>query len=367
MERRKFLKKAGVVGAAAAASAASGFAAPAIAQGIKEVKMVTTWPKNFPGLGTAAERLATRITLGSEGKLQVKVFAAGELVPPFESFDAVSQGNAEMYHGAEYYWQGKSKAFNFFAAVPFGLTATEMNAWVYHGGGQELWDELGAEFDLKPFMAANTGVQMGGWFAKEVNTLDDYKGLKFRMPGIGGEVLRRLGAAVVNLPGGEIFPALQSGAIDGTEWVGPWNDLAFGFYKVVNYYYWPGFHEPGTVLSVGFNKGFWDGLSGEHQALIESACAAENAFSLAEFATRNGEALDTLINEHGVQLRRFSNDLLNRIGEISGEVVAEVGASDAMTRRVYESFLKARKEQISWSRLGDQAFWQARLLPFKYG
>ena len=367
MKRRKFLKTAGVAGAAAAASAASGFPAPAIAQGIKEVKMVTTWPKNFPGLGTSAERLATRITTGSAGKLQVKVFAAGELVPPFESFDAVSQGNAEIYHGAEYYWQGKSKAFNFFAAVPFGLTATEMNAWIYHGGGQELWDELGAEFDVKPFMAANTGVQMGGWFAKEVNTLDDYKGLKFRMPGIGGEVLRRLGAAVVNLPGGEIFPALQSGAIDGTEWVGPWNDLAFGFYKVVSFYYWPGFHEPGTVLSAGFNKKFWDGLSGEHQSLIETACAAENAFALAEFATRNGEALDVLINEHGVQLRRFSNDLLNRIGEISGEVVAEVGASDAMTRRVYESFLNARKEQISWSRLGDQAFGQARLLPFKYG
>ena len=205
-----------------------------------------------------------------------------------------------MYHGAEYYWQGKSKAFNFFAAVPFGLTATEQNAWIYHGGGQELWDELAAGFDIKPFMAANTGVQMGGWFANEVNTLDDYKGLKFRMPGIGGEVLRRLGAAVVNLPGGEIFAALQSGAIDGTEWVGPWNDLAFGFYKVVKFYYWPGFHEPGTVLGVGFNKKFWDGLSGEHQTLIESACAAENAFALAEFNARNGESLDILINEHGV-------------------------------------------------------------------
>ena len=195
MERRKFLKKAGVVGAAAA-SAASGFAAPAIAQGIKEVKMVTTWPKNFPGLGTAAERLATRITSGSEGKLQVKVFAAGELVPPFESFDAVSQGNAKMYHGAEYYWQGKSKAFNFFAAVPFGLTATEMNAWVYHGGGQELWDELGAEFDLKPFMAANTGVQLRRFSNDLLNRIGEILGEVVAEVGASDAMTRRVYARV---------------------------------------------------------------------------------------------------------------------------------------------------------------------------
>ena len=193
MKRRKFLSTAAV--GAGAAAAASTLPKPAISQGIKEIRLVTTWPKNFPGLGTGAERLAQRITQGSEGKLQAKVFAAGELVPPFESFDAVSSGTAEIYHGAEYYWQGKSKAFNFFAAVPFGLTATEMNGWIYHGGGQELWDELAADFDIKPFLAGNTGVQMGGWFNKEVNSLDDYAGLKIRMPGLGGEVLRQIGAA----------------------------------------------------------------------------------------------------------------------------------------------------------------------------
>ena len=234
--------------------------------------MVTTWPKNFPGLGTAAERLAKRITVASEGKITVKVFAAGELVPAFESFDAVSQGTAEIYHAADYYWQGKSKGFNFFCTVPFGMTATELNAWIYHNGGQELWDDLSGQFNVKAFLCANTGVQMGGWFANQVNTLDDFKGLKFRMPGIGGEVLRRLGAAVVNLPGGEIFPALQSGAIDGTEWVGPWNDLAFGFYKIVKNYYFPGFHEPGTALSAGFNRQKWEGLSTSEQQLIASAC-----------------------------------------------------------------------------------------------
>ena len=286
MKRREFMKGAAVAGAGAAV-AASTLPKPAIAQGKKELKMVTTWPKNFPGLGTGAERLARNITAMSGGSLTVKVFAAGELVPPFESFDAVSSGTADMYHAADYYWQGKSKAFNFYAAVPFGLTATEQAAWIHHGGGQQLWDELSKGFGIKPFMAGNTGVQMGGWFNKEVNSLEDYKGLKIRMPGLGGEVLRRIGAAAVSLPGGEIFPALQSGAIDATEWVGPWNDLAFGFYKVTKFYYYPGFHEPGTTLSSGVNLKTWEGLSADHKAIITTAMAAENDLSLSEFNARN--------------------------------------------------------------------------------
>ncbi len=365
MNRRHFLR--GTAVGVAGAAAASTFPAPALAQGRRELKMVTTWPKNFPGLGTGAERLARRITEMTDGALTVKVFAAGELVPPFESFDAVSSGTADLYHGAEYYWQGKSKAFNFFAAVPFGLTATEMNAWIHHGGGQALWDELSAGFNLKPFMAGNTGVQMGGWFNKEINSLEDYKGLKIRMPGLGGEVLRRIGAAAVALPGGEIFPALQSGAIDATEWVGPWNDLAFGFYKVTKYYYFPGFHEPGTTLGSGVNLKVWEELSASHKAAIDVAMAAENSMSLAEFNARNNDALDTLRTKHGVQLRQFSDDVLNAIGEASGQVVAEAAAGDAMTRKVYDSFLAFRKKAIAWSRLSDQAYWNARLLPFKYG
>ena len=368
MKRRDFLKGSSTAAGAAVvgAVAASSFPKPAISQGLREMKMVTTWPKNFPGLGTGAERLAQRITNGSDGKISVKVFAAGELVPPFESHDAVSGGTADLYHGAEYYWQGKSKAFNFFAAVPFGLTATEMDAWVYHGGGQALWDELAADFNLKPFLAGNTGVQMGGWFNKEINGLEDYKGLKIRMPGLGGEVLRRIGAAAVNLPGGEIFQALQSGNIDATEWVGPWNDLAFGFYKVAKFYYYPGFHEPGTALGSGINKKVWDELSSEHKALIESAMAAENNFTLAEFNARNNASLKTLVSQHGVQVRRFSNDVMNEIGGSSGEVVAEAAGADAITKKVYDSFIAFRRNAIGWSKLSDQAYWNARLLPFKY-
>lgn len=350
----------------AAATAASQFPAPAIAQGSKELLLVTTWPKNSPGLGTSAKRFARRVTELTGGKLRVKVFGGGELVPAFQSFDAVSAGTADIYHAAEYYWQAKSKAFNFFTAVPFGLTGNETYAWIHYGGGQELWDELSADFNLKPFVAASTGVQMGGWLKKEITTLDDFKGLKFHMPGIGGEVLRQLGAATVNLPVAEIFPALQSGAIDGTEWMGPWHDLAFGLYKVTKYYYYPGFHEPGACASIAINKKLWDGFSNEIKLAFQVAIEAEAQLQSAEFTARNQGALKTLINEHGVKLRRYSDELLMELGRISGEVVAEIGNTDATTKKVYESFLEFRKNSITWSKISEQGFLNARLLPFKY-
>ena len=367
MKRRQFLGKAAVGAVGVAALAASSFPKPALAQGVRELRMVTTWPKSFSGLGTSAERLANRITSASGGKILVKVFAAGELLPPFESFDAVSGGSADMYHATEHYWQGKSNAFNFFAAVPFGMSATEMAAWIEFGGGQALWDELAAGYNLKPFQAGNTGGQMGGWFNKEIQSVEDYRGLKIRMPGLGGEVLRRVGAVAVSLPGSEIFPALQSGAIDATEWVGPWNDLAFGFYKVTKYYYYPGFHEPGTALSCGINLKIWEAMSAGEKSLVETAMQAENGMVLAEFNARNSESLDVLRNKHKVEIRRFPNPVLGALGQAAGEVIDEAGTTDAMTRKVYESFLAFRKKSISWTKHAEQAFWGARLLPFKYG
>ncbi len=367
MKRRKFLKSAVATGAVTAAVAASNFPAPAISQGIRELKMVTSFPKNFPGLGTSANRVVKRIAEASDGKIKVKLFNAGELVAAFEVFDAVSKGDADMYFSAEYYFPGKSKAFNFFTAVPFGLTGPETAAWILYGGGQQLWDELSGSFNLKPFLAATTGVQMGGWLNKEINTLDDYKGLKFRMPGLGGEVLRALGAAVVNLPGGEIFQALQSGAIDGTEWVGPWHDLNFGFYKVTKYYYWPGFHEPGTTASYAVNKTLWDSLASWERAVIEHVFQAEAHLQAPEYDAASSASLDKLINEHGVKLRRFNDDLLNHLGRVSGEVVAEIGATDANTKKVWESYRNFRKTAIGWSKIGIQAYLNARTLPFKYG
>ncbi|MCH8916976.1 MAG: TRAP transporter substrate-binding protein DctP [Proteobacteria bacterium] len=375
MNRRDFLAGAatglvvGGAGAYALGPRAKGRpSAPAVARKkTRHWTMVTTWPEMFPGLGTSAARLAQRITAMSGGELTVKVAAAGTLVAAFGSFDAVAQGSVEMGHAAPYYWQGKSKSFNFFAAVPFGLTAQELSAWIHYGGGQALWDEGYGQFGLKPFLAGNTGVQMGGWFKKEIRSMDDFKGLKMRMPGLGGEVLRRIGATAENLPGGEIFTALTTGRIDATEWVGPWNDLAFGFYKIAKYYYYPGFHEPGTALACGVNLKIWEALSSEDKSLVQTAMQAENGVVLAEFNTRNAESLDVLRNKHKVRIRRFPNPVLGAMGQAAGEVVTEAGTSDATTRKVYESFLAFRKKSIAWTKHSEQAFWGARLLPFKYG
>ena len=365
MKRRQFVT--GATAAGLAGVTASAFPAPALATGNKELRMVTTWPRNSPGLGNAAERLAKRINSMSGGSLVVKVHAAGELVAPFESFDAVSSGVADMYHAWEYYWQAKTKAFAFFASVPFGLTATEMSAWIHHGGGQEIWDKLSSGFNLKPFLAGNTGVQMGGWFNKKIHALEDYRDLKIRMPGLGGEVLRRIGATSVAVPRGEIVPALASDDIDAAEWVGPWNDLALGLHKVAKYYYYPGFHEPGTALCVAVNLKVWEDLASEHKEIVATAAAAENDVVLAEFNARNNDALETLRSEHKVSLRKVPNDVLKAIGEASGQVVSEAGHADSVSRRVYDSFIVFRRKSLAWSKLSDQAYSNARLLRFKYG
>ena len=364
MDRRSFLKTT-AVGAAAAGAAT--LAAPAVAQGRVEWKMVTTWPKNFPGLGTGAQRVADRITQMTDGRITVKLFAAGELVPAFESFDAVSNGTAEMYHGAEYYWQGKHPAFAFFTAVPMGFTAPEINAWVMNGGGQALWDELSGGFGIKPFVCGNTGVQMGGWFREPINAQDDLKGLKFRMPGLGGEALRQLGVNVVALPGGEIFAALQSGAIDGTEWVGPWNDLAFGFYRIAKHYYFPGFHEPGALLSAGVNKAAYDKLSKTDQGIVEQACLAETTFMYSEFVAKNGAALDTLINQHGVELHQFAPEIWDAFTEASEAVTSAVQTYDDMGKRVYDSYVKTRRDYGNWTRISEQSYAVERGRALKFG
>jgi TRAP-type mannitol/chloroaromatic compound transport system substrate-binding protein len=368
MKRRDFLAGTAtglVLGAAGTAAVLKSkkqqnAAAPATIKQRTEWRMVTTWPEKFPGLGTGAERLAQRITAMSGGRLTVKVFAAGTMVPALGTFDSVAQGSAEMGHGAAYYWQGKSKSFNFFAAVPFGLTATELSAWIHYGGGQELYDEGYAKFGLKPFLAGNTGVQMGGWFKKEIKSIEDFKGLKMRMPGLGGEVLRRIGASAENLAGGDIFPALSSGRIDATEWVGPWNDLAFGFYKIAKNYYWPGFHEPGTGIECFVNKAKYDALAPDLQAIVASACRAEADAMLGEFNRRNGESLKVLIDQHGVNLRRFPDDVMAALGKAAGEVLAELEGADDLTKRTYQSFKTFRNEAIGWSKLAEQGYLDVR-------
>ena len=315
--------------------------------------MVTTWPRDFPGLGTGAQRFAQRLTDMTDGRLNVQYFAGGERVKAFDSFDEVASGNAHIYHGAEYYWKGKHPAFSYFASVPFGMIAVESSAWIRWMGGQELWDELGAEFGVKGLMAGNGGVQMGGWFRKEINSADDFKGLKFRMPGLGGDVLAKLGASPVSLPGSQIYENLVSGAIDGTEWVGPWNDSFLKFYEAAKYYYYPGMHEPGTIVSLGVNKSWWDGLPKSDQLIIEAAATVLHENMYSEYNAKNGEFLAKLINEQGVQLRKFSDDVADAFGEAAEEVFEEVREHSPLAKRIDDSYREALRTIGSWLTIAD--------------
>jgi TRAP-type mannitol/chloroaromatic compound transport system substrate-binding protein len=367
MKRRAFVKGAATTGAVAGtAVAASSFPAPAIAQGTMEWRMVTTWPKNFPGLGTGAELLGQFITNASDGRLKVSVFGGGEIVPPFESMDAVGSGTVEMGHGAPYYWKGKVSATQFIASLPFGMNPQEQNAWFQYGGGQELADKVYREMGAKFFLSGNTGVQMGGWFNKEINTLADYDGLKMRIPGLGGEVVKAAGGNVVNLPGGEIPPALQSGAIDATEWVGPYNDLAFGLYQSAQFYYYPGWHEPATCLDNFINIQAWEKLPNDLKAIVEAANTAVNQLVLSEFVARNQDSLETLINQHGVELRRFPDEVLNGLGKLAGEVMSDLASQDPLSREVMDSILRFRQQSIRLADTTELAFAEARSLPFEY-
>jgi len=359
MKRRDVLKSglAAAIGTGAALSAAPAFAK----KGKRiEITMVSTWPRDFPGLGTGAQRFAKRLTDMTDGRITVNYFAANERVKAFDSFDEVASGNAQMYHGAEYYWKGKHPGFAYFTSVPFGMTFTEMNAWIQFGGGQELWDELSAGYGLKCLPCGNTGVQMGGWFRKEMNTAADFKGLKMRMPGLGGDVIAKLGASPVSLPGGQIYENLVSGAIDATEWVGPWNDKFMKFYEAAKYYYYPGMHEPGAMLSLGMNKKFWDGLSKADQITIQAAAETENSVMMSEYNAKNGAALHELITEQGVKLRSFSDDIYDSFGEAAEEVFAEVQAHSKLAKQIHQSFAKSRDSVGGWAKISDQAYVQQR-------
>ena len=344
----------------AEAAAREAMEAPAVVKDRVEMAMVTTWPRDFPGLGTGAQRLAKRLSDMSDGRIHVEYFAGGERVKPFDSFDEVASGNAQAYHAADYYWKGKHPGWAYFTAVPFGLTYNEMNAWIRWGGGQELWDELAGSFGLKCVMAGNTGVQMGGWFRKEIDSADDLKGLKMRIPGLGGDVMAKLGASPVSLPGSQIYENLVSGAIDATEWVGPWNDSFMKFYEAARYYYYPGMHEPGSMLSLGLNKSFWEGLSASDQVTIEAAASAENDIMMAEYNANNGASLARLISEQGVELRVFSDDTYDSFGEAAAEVMEEVRAHSDLVARIHDSFVKARAEVGAWAKISDLEYVRQR-------
>ncbi|MBH97844.1 MAG: ABC transporter substrate-binding protein [Rhodospirillaceae bacterium] len=324
--------------------------------------MVTTWPKNFPGLGTGVNTVVKYINELSGGRLNITVYGSGELVPAFEVFDAVSLGAAEIGHSPSYYWLGKSQAAQFFTTLPFGMTAHEHNAWLYYGGGMDLWREFYEPFNLVPFPVGNTGVQMGGWFNKSINTIDDLQGLKIRMPGLAGEVLRRAGAIPVNMPNSEIFTALQTGAIDAAEWVSPYNDQAMGLQQAAQYYYYPGWQEPGPAIECIVNKEAWDSLPADLQAIIRVACQAAVVDMTSEFMARNAYALQELIDDGGVELREYPQSLLIELKRLTFEVVEELAENDPQVAKVWDSYREFMELSRGWQAISEQSYLETQEL-----
>jgi len=352
--RRQFTRLAG-------ASAAGLLAMPAVARAqTLQWRMVTSWPKRLPGPGMSAERVAERIKRLSGGRIDIAVHAAGELVPAFEVLGAVGSGVADIGHTAAFYWQGKMPAAAFFTTVPFGLTPAEHVAWIDAGGGQALWDELYASFGVKPFMGGNTGVCMGGWLRRELKSLADLRGVKIRSLGLGGEVYRRLGATPQTTPPAEILTSLQSGVIDGAEFVGPGTDIALGLYRVAPFYYYPGFNKPnGTGECIVALKA-WNALSEELKTIVAHACATEANYALAEMERLNSEALKALTAEHNVKLAVFPNDLIAAARKQADDVLGEVAARDAISAKVHGSYVAFRERTAPWSRVSIEAVLQAR-------
>ena len=319
-------------------------------------KMVTTWPPGFPVLQHGAERFAENVKAMSNGRIDIKVYAGGELIPPLQTFDAVSQGTVEMGHGSAYYWAGKVPEAQFFSTVPFGMTARGMNAWLYDGGGLELWREAYKPFRVVPFPLGNTGVQMGGWFNKEINSLEDIKGLKMRIPGLGGKVFAKAGGNPVLLAGSEVYTALERNTIDATEWIGPYHDQRLGLYRAAEHYYYPGWHEPGTVLELTINQRAWDSLPKDLQAIITNAAQAENVRMLSEMEQKNLSALQELKAREGVQIHRFPSDVLAKLKSLTDETLAEEAAANPKFKAIYDAYNAFRNQNDAWSAISENAY-----------
>jgi len=360
MDRRLFLASGVVGGMAAIAGCSEKACEPSnktsASRKTRHLRLVTSWPKNFPGLGTAPEKFAQRVNQLTQGELNIKVYGAGEIVPALEVFDAVSQGTVQIGHSAAYYWKGKLPSAPFFTAVPFGMTAQEQNGWLHFGGGLELWQSLYEPHNLIPFAGGNTGVQMAGWFNKKIETVSDIRGLKMRIPGLAGEVWKRLGGTPVTLPGGELFTALQTGAIDASEWVGPYNDLAFGFHKVAKYYYYPGWHEPSATLEIIVNREAFLELPEDHQEAIAVAARAANQEMLDEYTTRNAIALQELVKTHNVEVLPLPEAVLAALKTESEKLLLELAEGDETLKAVYESYVQYQQSVMANTKITEQAY-----------
>ncbi len=362
MDRRSLIKKGAVVaGALVAASSASRVSPVSASEKRFRWRMVTSWPPSFPILQTGVDRFAKRVGELTNGRLTIQVYAGGELVPPLGVFDAVSSGSVQCGHSAAYYWAGKCNAAQWFTSIPFGLDAQGMNSWFYDGNGLKLWEEVYSKFNLVPRPAGNTGVQMGGWFNKKIEKMSDFKGLKMRIPGIGGKVIAKAGGAVTLLPAGEIYTSLERGVIDATEWIGPFHDMRMGFYKVAKYYYGPGWHEPGSTLELIMNKDAYNELTPDLKAALDTAAAELNIKMLSEFETKNAEALEEIKKDKRVQILRFPDSVLQGLKKLSDETIKEIAAKDPMSKKVNEDFQKFKKTLAPWNRLTEKAYYDFML------
>ncbi len=320
-------------------------------------KMVTTWPPKFPVLGEGCELFAKWVREMSGGRMEIKVYGGGELVPALEIFNAVSSGAAEIGHGSAYYWAGIASSSQFFASVPFGMNAQQMNSWLISGGGLELWEELYDKFNLIPMPAGNSGVQMGGWFNKEINSVADLQGLKMRMPGLGGKVLAKAGGNPILIAGGELYTSLERGVIDATEWIGPYHDYIMGFHQIAKYYYSPGWHEAGTTLEMFFNKEKFNELPSDLQEILRTAAMRLNMWMLSELEAKNTFYLKKILAESNAELREFPQEVLNELKKYTDEVLADLTAADPFAKRVYESYDNFRKDAAEWSKLTEKVFY----------
>ena len=361
MDRRSFLKKAGTAGAVATFAAVSYPGKPTHGQTKFRWRLAHSFGPTSPVLATNLIILAKQMRVMTKGQLDIKVFAGGELVPAFGVFDAVKQGSIEMFNSASYYWAGKVPATQFTCSVPFGMNAQQVNAWFYHGGGHELWHEFYAKQGLIAFVAGNTGVQMGGWYRKEINSIDDYDGLKMRIPGLGGKVVAEVGGVVVLLPGPEIFPSLERGVIDATEWVGPLYDFNLGLHQAATYYYSPGWHEPSTNNELTINLKKWKSLPKEFQEMIIHSAYFMNVTGLAEFDARNLEFLEKIRAYKGgkIQFRTFPDDVLKALYKAAEKLNEQVADSDPDARKVYDAYKKFRDGVRTWHNINEVAYQNA--------
>lgn len=352
----KSLSRRQALGVLTIGAASTNLSKPALSQNIQQLTMVTSWPKSSPGPGWSADRIAKDIADLSDGKIQIKLYAAGALVPALQVFDAVSQGNADLGHSASFFWAGKMKASVFYTTIPFGFTPIEHQAWLAHHGGNDLWRELYAPFGVIPFAAGNSGMQMGGWFKKPINNRDDLNGLKMRVPGLGGAVMQKFGVQPVLIPPAEIFSSLRSNLIDGAEFLGPWSDQAFGFHQAAPYYYGPSFNEPNGNGELIVNHNKFQSLSPQQQKIIAHVALLENNRALQETRWYNSLSFAQLQQNNNLTIAKWSDDIVQRAKQYANEILDDYAGDDDMTQKILSSYRDAMQKMQGWSAFNEAQF-----------